>query len=581
MSRTSVLSEKIRELQRALVALFLRSGSVNKLCVLLNELLVNDGVTQKVYPNRLHALLSNDVMRAVNAKTLALIEKAVALSDWQKMNSEPEFAASISADVEHHWAMSAKTRGEIQKIGSELSIPSVVVEYLLHKAGKITDQTADDTNLDINAIPKKPKPSNGAPDYSFQDLAVKRCRVALHKTLGRRVGLVTPTGSGKTEMAIIIGLQELHDSPRKDTKVIWITHRLTLKAQAHKRLQKMLKRGVVGIPGEASSLLANRFEFIMVGDARDCIKKEAGNVELIIIDEAHHAAAGSYDPIFESLPPMPVLALTATPNRTDGLPIRIDEIGFTITFAELVERNVILMPEFVEFPLPEFEWTEQMVEDLADHLILNTNDKYGKVLVITSNIEHVEDFYNALLKKLSEEDGHALAPEDIGFLHSKANSTGQDSQSFIDAFTIKPRGILVSAQMLLEGFDDPQIDTVVITYRTSSLIALMQAAGRGVRHAPGKKAAYVVQARDDRTAYYFEQRWLYQDISDFARPHLEYIDYRNSEDLLVKLKAQLEAHNVPEKYKQEYLNGCKIRRLEITASCYWLGFLILRDQPSL
>src|SRR5262249_13152579 len=162
-----------------------------------------------------------------------------------------------------------------------------------------------------------------------------------------------------------------------------------------------------------------------------------------IIDEAHHAAAGSYDPLFELLPPMPVLALTATPNRTDGLPIRIDEIGYTITFAELVERNVILMPEFVEFPVPQFEWPEQTVEDPADHLISNTNDKYRKVLVVTSNIERVEEFYNALVKRLSEEDGHQLNEDDIGFLHSQRNSGHQDSQSFIDAFTIKPRGILV------------------------------------------------------------------------------------------------------------------------------------------
>jgi superfamily II DNA or RNA helicase len=561
MGRASVYSDEVKRLQRALVALFLRTGSVNKLCVFLNELLAQAGVSQKLYPNRIHALLSSDVMRAVNAKTLALIEQAVMLSNRESHSADPEFAGSLLAHVEHHWAASSKTRREIQRIASELSVPPAVVEFLLEREGKtagsLSDAITEQMSADAAGALKGSPRAKGAPDYSFQDVAIKQCRAALRKDVGRRVGLVTPTGSGKTEMGIKIGLQELHDSPRKETKVFWVTHRRNLRTQAHKRLQKMLMRGVSGIPEEAASLLANRFEFIMVREARDRIQNDAYNVALIIVDEAHHAAAGSYDPIFESLPPLPVLALTATPNRTDGLAIRIDEIGFTITYAELVERNVILMPEFVPFPVPQFDWTPQMVEDLADDLISNTNDKYRKVLVITPNIECVEEFYDALVKRLSEEDGHVLGEDDIGFLHSQRNSGHQDSQSFIDAFTIKPRGILVSAQMLLEGFDDPQIDTVVITYKTSSLIALMQAAGRCVRHAPGKNAAYVIQARDDRTAYYFEQRWLYQDISDYARPHLEHINYRNSQDLLAQISAALISHNVPQKYKVEIFEQLK------------------------
>ena len=49
--------------------------------------------------------------------------------------------------------------------------------------------------------------------------------------------------------------------------------------------------------------------------------------------------------------------LTATPNRTDDLPIGIDEIAYSITYRELFERGVIIEPT-IEDPLTidGFDW---------------------------------------------------------------------------------------------------------------------------------------------------------------------------------------------------------------------------------
>src|SRR5262249_53585066 len=112
-------------------------------------------------------------------------------------------------------------------------------------------------------------------------------------------------------------------------------------------------------------------------------------------------------------------------------------------------------------------------------------------------------------------------------------------------FAEKPRAILVSAQLLVEGFDDPSINAVVMTYPSSSLIQVMQAAGRCVRSAPGKKHAFVMQARNDSLAYYFDHRWLYQEISDELRPALVDISYGSLIELSERLAGLLDAHRVP------------------------------------
>jgi hypothetical protein len=118
------------------------------------------------------------------------------------------------------------------------------------------------------------------------------------------------------------------------------------------------------------------------------------------------------------------------------------------------------------------------------------------------------------------------------------------AEEFIAHYASKPRGIIVSAQMLLEGFDDPEINTVVITYPSSSMIVLMQAAGRCVRHAVAKDKCFVLQARNDSIAYHFDQRWLYQEISDYLRPQLLDVEYADLNDLKRKIKNILNEHKV-------------------------------------
>ena len=41
----------------------------------------------------------------------------------------------------------------------------------------------------------------------------------------------------------------------------------------------------------------------------------------VIVDEFHHAAASSYAKVLDHLRPAELLGLTATPERSDGLPI--------------------------------------------------------------------------------------------------------------------------------------------------------------------------------------------------------------------------------------------------------------------
>jgi hypothetical protein len=344
-----------------------------------------------------------------------------------------------------------------------------------------------------------------------------------------------------------------------------VTHRRSLRRQASKELQKMLAEGAADLPPDAAALLAKRIDFRMVSELPQ-ILADTGNLPLLlIVDEAHHVAARSYEPIFKDEFAVPGLFLTATPNRTDGLPLNIDEIAFTITYRELAERGVILLPDFRDFPVENFTWSERSVEDLADYVITHAADECRKVLVLAPRLDRVEEFYQALLEHLAKEENHPLTPDDIGYVHSKGNSLACDTDDFLAAFEPKPRAILVSAQLLLEGFDDPAIDTVVITYPSESLIVLMQAAGRCVRYSPGKRAAFVVQAKNESLAYHFDQRWLYREISDYLRPRLIDVNYRDRDELAAVVTETLERHRVALAVRERVLE--RLREVEPGEQC--------------
>lgn len=383
-----------------------------------------------------------------------------------------------------------------------------------------------------------------APDWSFQETAIENVLKAFNGNPASKVGLVLPTGAGKTRVALRIALALMAATPCDQTRVYWVTHRRNLRKQAKRELQKLLNSQPDRIDAQAAQALDARVDFVMVGELKDLLAPSSDSPLLVIVDEAHHAAAPSYAPVFNASYPVPGLFLTATPNRTDALPIGIDEIAFTITYRELAIRGVVMTPEFVDFPVADFEWRDDQVQDLASFMVEQAAARFTKTLVLAPRVERVEEFHDHLVAALSAVPGHPLDPDDVGYIHGSGNSLYLDNDDFLDLFAKKPRAIIVSAKILLEGFDDPGVNTVVMTYPSNSLVLLMQAAGRCVRYEAAKESCYVVQARNDDLAYHFDQRWLYQEISDYLRPVIIDIDYASEEDLHTRIGEMLARHRV-------------------------------------
>jgi superfamily II DNA or RNA helicase len=507
---------------------FLQHGSVNAVAEALTTALGQAPGLPRIYPNRIHGLLSGDPTRSINTATLDAIERGL-----DQLEAAPADGPGERARIQQEilTAFAAHQDDDPLQVAETLDFPAVIVR-MFHETGP------------ASPAPKTRPAVPATPDWSWQETAFKASLRALRKGPNAKAGLILPTGAGKTRVGLRVILRWLGDDERDDTVALWVTHRKTLKRQARRELQQVLKEH--RDEPESAAALFNRVEFVMISDLATALTKHAGNVTLVVVDEAHHAAAPSYQSLFTDVV-APGLFLTATPNRSDKQSIGIDEVAYTITYRELFERGCVIEPIF-DPPLDLYglDWTSPSgLRDLADYLLERTEGDYTKILVAVSRQERASILYEAIVDLLDERPAHPLAADDVGFVHGSASSNGVDPSDFLDEFAGRPTGILVATSQLIgEGFDDPSIDAVVTTYPSESISHLMQVAGRALRFAPGKQRAHVVQVRESKLQYHFHQRWLYQDISDQLRPELVDLTYGSAADLEEKVIALLARHRV-------------------------------------
>jgi superfamily II DNA or RNA helicase len=557
MTRTFVTDPSVQPLVAELAAAVAQYGSVNALFRQLRDILSGD-TDGTIYPNRLHALLSDDSSRAINSQTLKALTSA-AKSLPTSIDGGPETVARLRMEARAALEKATResgwdpgSRNALTRVSEALSLPLAVVRFLLD-AGPTAPKS-----LEQGAVSSDQKPAGrSGPDWSFHDDAYRSALSSLRSDPNRKTAIVIPTGGGKTRIGVRILLRILADDPRKESVVLWLTHRRYLAKQARRELQRVLTDGTPDLPENAVQLLHDRVHVVMIGDLELQLGKFKDQIALVVVDEGHHAAAESYRHLFEHRP-LRLLSLTATPVRSDNAAIGVDEIAYSTTYRDLFDRGVLIEPHFEE-PLSHRDWTDpEALRDFADYVLSRAREEFVKTIVVTPRVDHVLAIHEALtseLGRLLEGEGHILTDEDIGYVHGSASSTGADPTDFLDEFVAKPRGIVVAtASMLGEGFDDPKVNAVIVTYPATSLLQLMQIAGRCLRYEPGKTNAYIVQTKESELAYHFEQRWLYQDISDVLRPQLIDSRYGSKQQLRTTVEAILKDHRVDETVQQAVLS---------------------------
>ena len=316
--------------------------------------------------------------------------------------------------------------------------------------------------------------------------------------------LCAPPGWGKTVLATSL-------IASRGVSTLVLVHRKPLVEQWVERLSEFL-----GIPSKAIGRIGGgrrratgELDVAMVQTlARGELEDFVRGYGHVVIDECHHVPAVSIERVLAAIPAHYITGLTATPYRRDGHqpiigmqcgPIRHVVDAATTQQQHALDLRVIRRDtSFNPHVLPRDSSIQEIYSALAsddDRLELVVSDarrllREGRApMILTERREHLDRIAGQL-------DGDV---PNLVVLHGGVQQKARRAalQHLSDLPCDEPRLVLATGRYIGEGFDDPRLDTLLLTMPIAWKGTVVQYAGRLHRAHPAKRDALVYDYVDD------------------------------------------------------------------------------------
>jgi superfamily II DNA or RNA helicase len=336
----------------------------------------------------------------------------------------------------------------------------------------------------------------------YQHAAIVACRremAAGHK----RVVLVLPTGAGKTRVASHV----VHSALAKGSRVLWLAHRSELVEQAALTLESF---GIpVGVVAASSGRKPDPDAPCQVASIQTLLARGTHRppASLIIWDEAHHAseAAECWAGLLSAYEGVPLLGLTATPERTDGAGLGglFDGLVVGATVRELTDAGHLVPYEILR-PDRQLE-PGQIAQDPVDAYVAHGGMRQG--ILFARNVEEATRY-------AAELNARGVRAECV-----TAQTGNADREASLELFRRGVVRVLTNVYVLTEGTDLPAAAVCILARGVGGAGLFIQMVGRVLRPSPGKTGALILDLRgvthnariglpDDERVYSLEGRGI-------------------------------------------------------------------------
>uniref|UniRef100_A0A6M3K172 Putative type III restriction enzyme n=1 Tax=viral metagenome TaxID=1070528 RepID=A0A6M3K172_9ZZZZ len=315
--------------------------------------------------------------------------------------------------------------------------------------------------------------------------------------------LVAATGSGKTVVACHVIEEQMAHRP-----VLFLAHRAELIAQCSAKLaENGIRHGIIKA-GMDRGGHGERVQVASVQTFARRLRNMRHDYGLVIVDEAHHAPANTYQQIIAhcsaeawfgngSVPA--VIGLTATPYRTDGAPLGnlFDRIVKMADMADLISGGYLVTPrlfrgkaridlaglavrngDYEEGALGERMRRPALIgHAVAEYLRLAVG---GRGVAFCASVRH------------SRYVAEAFNVAGVRAEHLDGETPDAERAAILARFRSSQTRIVANCGVLTEGYDEPRIQVILAMRPTMSRCLWRQMCGRGLRPCPEIGKAHVL-----------------------------------------------------------------------------------------
>ncbi len=317
------------------------------------------------------------------------------------------------------------------------------------------------------------------------------------------------TGLGKTYTSANLCRALAQERSWSHLRVLFVAHRVEILMQSLTAYKNVFGIGSTSYSVCFDGAEPERTTFVFASFAtlhmyRDQLARE--HFHMVIVDEAHHAAASTYSAVLDHLSPEIMLGLTATPVRADGHGIehffggeeghvgRLD-LAWALKHGKLaLPRYEVLLDDIDANAIAGLE-SGLGIQDIDDRLFLHRKDEevvriiestirkrnivVPKAIVFCKSIDHITHLIQFF------PSGSATT------VYSKGMSTEQRRENIRDFREGSCRYILV-CDLFNEGVDIPETNVIVFLRSTASRTVWLQQLGRGLRKTKTKEFVHVL-----------------------------------------------------------------------------------------
>lgn len=325
----------------------------------------------------------------------------------------------------------------------------------------------------------------------YQTEIIDRCR-SMMKSGCHKILITSPTGSGKTAFTA----QMLKTAAEKGLHSWFCVHRRELVKQSLRAFFNIgVNAGVI-----SAGFQEDRKAKIQIASIQTLARRlhKYPIPKLIVWDETHHLAAGSWSTVFYTFSDAFHVGLTATPERLDGQGLNkfYDEMIVGKSVSWLIENGYlspyklyapssintgdlhIRMGDFAKDELNKAADKPTITGDAIKHYLKYAAGKRAAVFCVSiEHSKHVVAQFNA----------NGIPAE-----HVDGETDTDIRDAAIARFATGETKILSNVELFGEGFDCPSMECAILLRPTQSLALYLQQVGRALRPYEGKSEAIIL-----------------------------------------------------------------------------------------